>query len=107
MEIKRSGQAVADARRSENIAAAQAKGDAMLEYVAMMADVEIPYDEGEESPMGEGAVYMATVKLSAYAKKVQTFYLNGFWSASMVGDALEKGRITKKEHDAILASKES
>ena len=55
MEIKRSGQAVADARRSENIAAAQAKGDAMLEYVAMMAD-EIPDDEGEESPMGEGAV---------------------------------------------------
>ena len=56
MEIKRAGQAVADARRSENIAAAQAKGDAMLEYVAMMADIEIPYDEGEESPMGEGAV---------------------------------------------------
>lgn len=56
MEIKRAGQAVADARRAENIAAAQAKGDAMLEYVAMMADVEIPYEDGEEVPMGEGVV---------------------------------------------------
>lgn len=46
------------------------------------------------------------VKLSKYAQKVLKFYLGGFWNEEMVNDALDKGRITKKERDAILESRE-
>lgn len=55
MEIKKAGQPVADVRRAENMAAAQDKQDALLEYVAMMADVEIPADEEDATGPGEVA----------------------------------------------------
>jgi hypothetical protein len=48
---------------------------------------------------------MAT-KLSAYAQKVKEWYMAGAWNDEMVERAMVKGKITKRERDAILASKE-
>lgn len=45
-------------------------------------------------------------KLSQYAQKVLEWYLAGAWNEVMVERAMVKGRITKKERDSILASKE-
>lgn len=47
------------------------------------------------------------VKLSSYAKKVLEWYLAGAWNDEMVDRALAKGRITKKEHDSIIAAKQA
>lgn len=46
------------------------------------------------------------VKLSKYAQRVQKWYLNGFYDDTSLDQLLEARRITKKERDAIKASKE-
>lgn len=46
------------------------------------------------------------VKLSRYAKRVQKWYLAGFYNDESLEQLLQAGKITKKEMEAILASKE-
>lgn len=45
------------------------------------------------------------VKLSRYAQRVQKWYLAGFYNDESLEQLLQAGRITKKERDAIKASK--
>lgn len=42
------------------------------------------------------------VELSTFAKKVQRWYESGFWNATMVKNAVVKGKITQAECDTIL-----
>lgn len=46
------------------------------------------------------------VKLSRYAQRVQKWYLAGFYNDESLEQLLQAGKITKKERDAIKASKE-
>ena len=45
-------------------------------------------------------------KLSRYAQRVQKWYLAGFYNDESLDQLLEAGKITKRERDAIKASKE-
>lgn len=45
-------------------------------------------------------------KLSRFAKRVQKWYLSGFYDDESLEQLLQAGRITKRERDAIKASKE-
>jgi len=40
--------------------------------------------------------------MSKFAEKVKKWYEAGLWSLRMVGDALEKGKITQEEYDEIV-----
>lgn len=46
------------------------------------------------------------VKLSKYAQRVQKWYLAGFYNDESLDQLLQAGKITKRERDAIKASKE-
>ena len=46
------------------------------------------------------------VQLSKFAQKVQKWYLTGFYDDESLEQLLQAGKITKKERDAIIASKE-
>lgn len=45
-------------------------------------------------------------KLSKYAQRVQKWYLAGFYNDESLDQLLQAGKITKRERDAIKASKE-
>lgn len=45
-------------------------------------------------------------KLSRFAKRVQKWYLAGFYDNESLEQLLQAGRITKSERDAIKASKD-
>ena len=45
------------------------------------------------------------VKLSRYAQRVQKWYLAGFYNDESLEQLLQAGKITKKEKEAIKASK--
>ena len=45
------------------------------------------------------------VKLSRYAQRVQKWYLAGFYNDEILEQLLQAGKITKKEMEAIKASK--
>lgn len=45
-------------------------------------------------------------KLSKFAQRVQKWYLAGFYDEESLEQLLQAGKITKKERDAIIASKE-
>lgn len=45
------------------------------------------------------------VKLSKFAQRVQKWYLKGFYNDESLEQLLAAGRITKKEMEAIKASK--
>ncbi len=45
-------------------------------------------------------------ELSRFAKRVQKWYLAGFYDDESLEQLLQAGRITKHERDAIKASKE-
>lgn len=45
-------------------------------------------------------------KLSKYAQRVQKWYLAGFYNDESLEQLLQAGKITKRERDAIKASKE-
>lgn len=40
--------------------------------------------------------------MSNFAKKVQKWYNDGIWTAEMVRDAVEKGKLTAEEAQIIL-----
>lgn len=44
-------------------------------------------------------------KLSQYAQRVQKWYLAGFYNDESLEQLLQAGKITKKEMEAIKASK--
>ncbi len=44
--------------------------------------------------------------MSKFAMKVKKWYDAGIWTAGMVNDAYEKGRITQEELEAILGGGE-
>ena len=46
------------------------------------------------------------VTLSKYAQRVQKWYAAGWYDETSLEQLLQAGKITKKERDAILASKE-
>lgn len=46
------------------------------------------------------------VKLSKFAQRVQKWYLKGFYNDKSLEQLLQAGKITKKEMEAIKASKE-
>ena len=46
------------------------------------------------------------VKLSKSAQRAQKWYLKGFYNNKSLEQLLQAGEITKREHDAIIASKE-
>ena len=48
-----------------------------------------------------------TIKLSKFAQRVQKWYLADFYNKESLEQLFQAGKITKKERDAILASKES
>ncbi len=45
------------------------------------------------------------VQLSKFAQRVQKWYLAGFYDDESLEQLLQAGKITKKERDAIIASK--
>lgn len=45
-------------------------------------------------------------KLSKYAQRAQKWYLAGFYNDESLDQLLQAGKITKRERDAIKASKE-
>ena len=45
-------------------------------------------------------------KLSKFAQRVQKWYLKGFYDDASLEQLLQAGKITKRERDAIKASKE-
>ena len=46
------------------------------------------------------------VKLSKLAKRAQKWYLKGFYNDESLEQLLAAGKITKRERDVIIASKE-
>lgn len=45
------------------------------------------------------------VKLSRFAQRAQKWYLKGFYNDKSLEQLLDAGKITKRERDAIIASK--
>ena len=43
--------------------------------------------------------------MTNWYEKIKKWYIDDFWTASMVEDAYQRKLITKKERDDILASK--
>lgn len=54
MDVKRVSD-IAAVRRLENVEAAQAAQDGLIEYVACMANVDLPEDEDESAGVDEDA----------------------------------------------------
>lgn len=46
------------------------------------------------------------VKLSKFAQRVQKWYLKGFYNDESLEQLLAASKITRRERDAIIASKE-
>ena len=49
LKIKKANEEIVNIKRRENLEATVAKQEAIIDYLAMMCDVEIPVEEGTEN----------------------------------------------------------
>lgn len=89
----------------------------LIEYIAVMSDIDLPVEEENTASMGgeELAVvndvedmeaqYMDDMELSTHGKKAKYYYDSGFWTKKMVYNVTKKGWITPEEYEYITDDK--
>lgn len=81
----------------------------LIEYIAVMSDIDLPVEEEKTASVGGmedvEAQYMADMELSAHGKKAKYYYGSGFWTKKMVYNVTTKGWITPEEYEYITDDK--
>ena len=73
----------------------------LIEYIAVMSDIELPVEEEKTASMGG----MEDMELSAHGEKAKYYYDSGFWTKKMVYNVTKKGWITPEEYEYITDDK--
>lgn len=76
----------------------------LIEYIAVMSDIELPVEEEKTASMG-GMEDMEDMELSAHGEKAKYYYDSGFWTKKMVYNVTKKGWITPEEYEYITDDK--
>lgn len=84
----------------------------LIEYIAVMSDIELPVEEEKTASMGGmedmedmEVQYMDDMELSAHGEKAKYYYDSGFWTKKMVYNVTKKGWITPEEYEYITDDK--
>lgn len=77
------------------------KQQSLIEYIAMMSDVELPEEETSSVENGPMLMSLSRKYESKKFEKVKKFFDNGYWTDEMVRNSVEKGWITESEYSII------
>lgn len=88
------------------------KAMAVVEYIAMMADVDLGYAEAEDIIIADGESADETVENAedisvaetpeTFDSKVEKYFDKGLWDEKWLSNAFSKGKIKKDKYDKIL-----